>query len=263
MSALCIAPGCAARGRHHTTCQRDDCAGCLPRLAADGLRLCHPHVTWLANDATELPRLYDALGLALRGAGGSGEHVTRSADGSPGINTAAADARHAIRNALTTWCRLIADERGLGLPVRTRVEERPPGFVGPLRLLAEPDDRLRSLGAYLARHAEWLAASDYADEVVPALRDLAHGLPYRIAYPGGARKYPLALPDGSYAACPEQVAPEGTPGPENCPGTLWTILRRDASLLPSEIACNHDEQHRWPTSRWIKLGARLLTEVAA
>lgn len=231
----CIARSCRSLGYHVAACDDADCRGCQPRRAADGLQLCGMHRDRIAEDAVAAATLHGELALALTSSGAPGEKVKRSDEGSPGVNPAAADARSEIRSTLASWCRLIGEERGLTLP----------------------EDKVTAMGRYLARHADWLAAHPAADDVVDELHELAHGRPRRIAYPGGSRKFPVALPDGSYAVCPESLTDEETGESVDCPGTLWTILRKDASLLPSEIACNHSEQHRWPTSRWLRLGARL------
>jgi hypothetical protein len=237
---LCAA-ACRMRGRHAPDCAQEACAGCLSRQARDGLRLCHLHTARIAEDAVEAARLHSELLHVLTGAGHLGELVRSSRDPNLTLNDAAADARTAIRATLVSWCRLISEERGISLPA----------------------DDMRAIGAYIARHAEWLAAHEAAADASAELHELAHGQPRRIAYPGGGRRFPIALPDGTYARCPEQTAVDDAETPEPCPGTLWTILRRDASLLPSEVVCNHDETHRWPTSRWLKLGAQLLGRSAA
>jgi hypothetical protein len=234
----CAVAVCRAYGRHQSDCPGEDCRGCLPRPARDGLRLCDVHTRHLADDAVEAARLHSELLHVLTGSGRPGELVRTSRDPNLTINDAAADARVAIRATLVSWCRLISEERGISLPA----------------------DDIHAIGAYIARHAEWLAAHEAAADASAELHELAHGQPRRIAYPGGGRRFPIALPDGTYARCPERDDAE-TPGP--CPGTLWTILRRDASLLPSEVVCNHDETHRWPTSRWLRLGAQLLGRSAA
>jgi hypothetical protein len=200
--------------------------------------------------------------LVLTGTNGFGEKVRTSSDPNLQLNDAAADARLAIRATLVSWCRLVSEERGISLPGRWQVRERPPGFIGPMPREWITIDEMQAIGAYLAKHAEWLAAHPAADDAVTELHDLAHGEARRIAYPGGGRRFPIPGPDG-HARCPEKTAVDDTETLEPCPGTLWTILRRDASLLPSEVVCNHDETHRWPTSRWLKLGALIAGQGAA
>jgi len=110
---LCAIPGCAIRGRHLPGCDDDDCRGCLPRLATEGL-ICETHERWAAQHLAEIERLCPdarlvAAGQVRRGHGGTG--------GKPGsrspANDDALDVMDAIQNALTTMAREIADERGL------------------------------------------------------------------------------------------------------------------------------------------------------
>lgn len=113
MTGLCQIPGCAIRGRHLPGCDDDDCRGCLPRLAEDGI-VCTTHERWAAQHLAEIERLCPdarlvAAGQVRRGHGGTG--------GKPGsrspANDDALDVMDAIQNALTTMAREIAEERGL------------------------------------------------------------------------------------------------------------------------------------------------------
>jgi hypothetical protein len=215
--SLCISPRCKARGYHHPDCGNADCGGCLPRLAADGLRLCHLHTRRIAEDATQAAELHDELTLRLTGAGQAGQRMSGTPDHGTDLDPRAVDARATIRHTLVSWCHLIAEERGHALPA----------------------DTVPALGAYVARHAEWLAATEYADEA----SDELHGLVsagYPIAYPSGARVFPIG-------SCPH----------EGCAGTIKAILRRVDSLLPSSLQCDADEEHAWAADQWIALGRKL------
>jgi len=110
---LCQIPGCAIRGRHLPGCDVDDCRGCLPRLATEGL-ICDACMArperWLAEIIEFTPDAWAvARGEVRRGHGGTG--------GKPGsrspANDDALDVMDAIQNALTTMAREIAEERGL------------------------------------------------------------------------------------------------------------------------------------------------------
>jgi hypothetical protein len=57
MTQLCAIPGCRQRNRHLPTCT-DDCLGCLPRLAEDGI-VCEQHVRWAAESLAEIIALTD------------------------------------------------------------------------------------------------------------------------------------------------------------------------------------------------------------
>jgi hypothetical protein len=110
-ATLCQIPGCRQRNRHLPTCT-DDCLGCLPRVATEGL-ICDVDMArperWLAEIIALTPDARrKAYGLVRHGSGGGGKPGSRS----PG-NDDAMDALHAVSNALTTMARAIADERGL------------------------------------------------------------------------------------------------------------------------------------------------------
>jgi hypothetical protein len=111
VTQLCAIPDCRQRNRHLPTCT-DDCLGCLPRIATEGL-ICDVDMArperWLAEIIALTPDARrKAYGLVRHGSGGGGKPGSRS----PG-NDDAMDALDAVSNALTTMARAIADERGL------------------------------------------------------------------------------------------------------------------------------------------------------
>jgi hypothetical protein len=111
MTQLCAIPNCRQRNRHLPTCT-DDCLGCLPRLATEGI-VCEAHVGWARDDLGWIIRLAPdarraAYGLVRHGSGGGGKPGSRS----PG-NDDAMDAINAVQSALTTIARDIAETRGL------------------------------------------------------------------------------------------------------------------------------------------------------
>src|SRR5690606_12537238 len=130
---------------------------------------------------------------------GAAERTSGSPDPTRLPNPAAMEARGTIRAVLAAWCRLIAEERGVELP----------------------EDTVAAMGAYIARHAHWLAAHPAAGEASDELRELAHGRPWRVAYPDGTRRVEVGpcLYDG-------------------CEGTIRAVLRASDSLLPSRIVCD-------------------------
>lgn len=219
-SALCVSPHCTARGYHHPDCDNPDCAGCTPRLAADGLRLCPMHTRRIAEDAARAAELHDEIALRLTGAGQAAERTSGTPDHGTELDPRAVDVRATIRHTLVGWSRLIAEERGIGLPA----------------------DELPAIGAYVAKHAEWLAATEYAGEASGELHDLVSGA-YQVAYPSGVRVFPVGL-------CPK----------DGCPGTVKAILRpKDPLSLPSSLQCDTDEAHVWLASanEWMSLGRKL------
>lgn len=223
---LCVAPTCWSRGHHLPTCS-GDCDGCSPRLALDGLRLCGYHTDHIGTDAAKLADLHAEIGIQLGASGTGAEKTSGTKDPGLRINERAVEVRAEIRHVLVGWTRLIAEERAFQLP----------------------DDSIAAIGAFVATSATWLAATDYADEASTELRELV-GRAWGIAYPSGVRRFQVKH-DGQPVPCPM------TADDQPCPGTLWTILRRTDSLLPSALACDVHEDHQIPADRWLTLGRQL------
>lgn len=245
---LCTAPRCTSRGYHWDDCDDTTCTGCQPRLAADGLNLCVNDVDWLGRNAVKAADLHAELATNLVASGGQGEKTSGTPSRGATLNDRAAEARTTVRAVLSSWCRLVSEERGI-YPPKRRVEKLLPlGFIGPPPLVWTLDDTPTAMGAYLALHADWLAAHPAAGECADELRDLVR-LAHPIAYPTGTRSYP--------------VGPCSTINPD-CTGTLQAVLRRVDSLLPSALVCDTDPTHELPADRWITLGRMLRTkEIAA
>jgi hypothetical protein len=241
---VCVSPRC----RRNADGQPD------PRAAADGLNLCWVCTRVLGEDILITAVRYRQLGLVLAAAGRPGEKTSGSRDPNAHLNLRAAALRRDVERVVGGLAARVADERGFTWPTEPYVPQRPPGFIGPLPQMYVRSTRLPVLVRFVARSAQWLAARGDAADTAGRLRELATGETYRVAFPGGVRKFVLPGMGGEkYLACPETVE-DGQP----CPGVLWTILRRDGDRLPSQLMCNHDEVHQWPTQQWLKLGRRLL-----
>jgi hypothetical protein len=219
---LCAAPTCR-QPRHQDGCVEGRCAPHPPWPAADGMRLCVRHTDAIATDAQSAAALYDELGVALTTPERPGERVSGTGAARGAINERAVDARGTIRATLVAWCRLVSEERGVVLPT----------------------DTVPAMGAYLNVHGQWLAAHPAAGECSDELRELAHGEPWRVAYPSGTRVMVIA-------PCPV----------EGCDGMVKAIVRPADHLLPSELRCDADTDHAWPASRWHAF-QRAVTKAAA
>lgn len=186
---LCEAD-CAIRGRHAPGCEDGDaCRGCQPRQAVDGLRLCVVHADRLADDLVQAPALYDDLALVLVRRGKDGERMSGSSSAAPIPDEDVMEARTDIRSALLRLAKLVAWERGVH-PPRTSVGGK--SYV---------DTRPAALGAFLAKHAQWLAAHKDAGTFATTLHRITGGRVRAIAYPSGSdRLYvgdcPLLVTDG-------------------------------------------------------------------
>src|SRR5512144_3192594 len=166
---LCLLARCAVPGRHREHCDDEQCRGCQPARARDGGRLCELHTLHIGQDAARLAELYDVLALRLLGGSGHGEPVSGTPDDTRVPNPAAVEVRTDIRHTLVAWYRLISEERGWSLPA----------------------DEVADLAGYVARSAQWLAATEYADEVADELHDLVRRA-RQVAYPSGARVIEIA-----------------------------------------------------------------------
>ncbi|WP_435233345.1 hypothetical protein [Micromonospora aurantiaca (nom. illeg.)] len=201
---LCVAAHCYTPRQHGPACPGGDCRGCLPRLAADGLRLCSVDVRRLVEDARTAAVLHEDLALTLIRRGRGGEKVAGSSSGAPVPDDEVREARSAIRSELVRLARLIHEERGHALPA----------------------DDIVSIAAYVARNDRWLAAHEAADEHAKDLRDLASDArPWRLAYRSGSdRLYigdcPLVLTDldGVESVCGERLYVYGAHHLVHCAG---------------------------------------------
>lgn len=232
---LCAATRCAIKGRHTTDCTSDTCRGCLPRQAADGLYLCEIHDRVIGEDALVTALRYTDLGRILTGGSQALGDIVSGTKTSVGLelNERAAEMRAIIKHRLVAIVKMISEERGLPLPA----------------------DRVPDLARYIAKHSRWLAAHSAAGDISDELAETASEA-FHIAHPTGARRYQLKDPDGQAVKCPESVD-DG----EACPGSLWTILRRTDSLLPSELACDHDNDHYVPADQWMTFGRKWAKEI--
>ena len=254
---LCEAPRCAIRGQHAPDCGTDGCVGCLPRVAVDGLRLCGMHVDNLARDIDACPALHADLALVLAASERPGERVSGGLGGSLSLNERATVARHAVRHVLVSWALLVASERGVSVPARvitwTEVQERPsPEFIGPMPLVElsrHEEPTVRLIAVMLGRHVQWLSAHPAAGECADGFAERVAEA-RRVAYPTGARVFVVG-------PCPAQ----GDDG--RCEGQIRAVLRRVDALLPSELLCSDNDEHRWGAGMWLRLGRQMRAMEAA
>lgn len=239
MTLLCASPRCRIPGRHFDDCDREGCGGCLRGRAADGLRLC-PHCTRrIATDAVEGARLWYEVGEQLAAGGSTGVPVANPHPGLA-ISPRAVAMRAEIRHTLASWVRLISEDRGIALPGHWVLVRLPAGVEGPLVRSWALDESQHALGAYVARHAEWLAAQEFAGEAAEELRTLRSSA-WAVAYPEGVSIRHIG-------PCPERE--DGG----LCPGNVRAIMRAADSLLPDKVVCDVDSTHEWPSQRWRMLG---------
>lgn len=60
-------------------------------------------------------------------------------------------------------------------------------------------------------------------------------------------------------SCPEVglVIVDGVDVQESCTGGLWAVMQSAVTLLPKQIICDKDGNHKWSPSSWRDLGRRL------
>jgi hypothetical protein len=175
----CLNPRCAIPRRHRDDCAGEPCKGCLPGWAADGLRLCAVCCRRLGENAVKAAGLHGELELMLRPSGTDGQATGKPGSASPPRDAVVA-MRTEIRAVLVSWCRLVSEERGIGLP----------------------RDEVTAMGDYLRRHSDWLAATEYAGEAADELASLVSRA-WGLAYPSGTRRIevgPCPRCDGTLTA---------------------------------------------------------------
>ncbi|MEV7267078.1 hypothetical protein AB0N38_26300 [Micromonospora aurantiaca] len=216
---LCVAEHCYTPRQHGPACPGGDCRGCLPRLAADGLRLCSVDVRRLVEDARTAAVLHEDLALTLIRRGRGGEKVAGSSSGAPVPDDEVMEARSAIRATLVALCRVILNERGIGWPA----------------------DEVTAMSAYVEQHHVWLAAHPAADEHARDLRDIASDpRTRRLAYPAGSDR--MYIGD-----CPLEVTvidpePHTPPRREVCGERLYVY---GAHHLVHCAGCDTEETVEW------------------
>lgn len=195
----------------------------MRRRVVAGTRLCRACHDSLVTALEKLPGLYRECGRLLAG---SDRPRDRTSGGPlPGLpfNAAAADARDSILRVLASWSGLVVEQRHVTAPRRT---------VG-------------ALAGFLGRHVDWVAAQSIACDVTDEVAELVRSA-RRVAYPRPLRRVPVG-------ACVEV----------GCGGGLFAVVDPDEALLPSEICCDTDPQHRWPAHRWTQLRRSMSTEPSA
>lgn len=225
---LCASPRCSIRGRHVSDCDDETCWGCLPRQADDGVYLCAVCARQLPEHALTIALRYADLGRVLTATSSALGDIVSGSKRETGLqlNEQAAEMRMTIKHRLVSIVKMISEERGFD----------------------QPEDRVPALARYIAANGRWISAHAAAGDLADELADTASDA-FRLVQPSGARRYQLKDPSGRPVGCRETVEDD-----QPCPGSLWTILRRTDSLLPSELVCDHDGDHFVPADKWLTFG---------
>jgi hypothetical protein len=186
MNQLACAATCTIPAHHLDTCnQPNDCRGCLPGHAADGLVLCTHHTRLLPELALNAAKLYGVLGSRLLPAGGTGPRTSGSKPGAPTPDDTVMQTRADIQRTLVVLAQRIADQRGVTPPLRWSIVRLPHGVEGPAARRARPTGHRMALAQFVGKHAEWLAAQDDAGHICDLLVHYGRigGPTWRLAYP--------------------------------------------------------------------------------
>ncbi|WP_434598865.1 hypothetical protein [Streptomyces sp. A5-4] len=205
-------------------CKGVDClsgtdSAALRNRAVAGLRLCRVCRERLSVRLRELPALFEECGIALGGSSPGGLREKTTGGPLPGMpfNTDAAEARTAIVSVLGSWSGLVAEERGLYAPRRSVVP----------------------MAAFLARHADWLAAHPAAVEITEEVARLV-------------RKSRRAV-----RRDPRRRVPVGPCVESGCHGQLAAYVGAEGVAAAGEIRCGVDPRHTWPGHLWTRLSRSL------
>lgn len=167
---LCIR-GCTIRGRHIADECTEDCTGCLPARATDGLLVCIRCEKTTREGLRDIAGLWADLGDPRRAPVPRQGGV--SDDGPPLlIGDAARDARSAIRACLVAWCHVLNEDYAITYPA----------------------DTVRAMAHHVAVQAGRLLTSEHADQLVHDVAGISKDA-WRLARPAGRR--------GVYAQCPD------------------------------------------------------------
>ncbi len=187
-----------------------------PTKAAAGAQLCTGHIRRLEQDLAEAPALYDRLEAALQPGGSNGPRITGTSTKPLPINPAAAEARTRLRDILTEWTRLVAEERDMHPPTTPTVPR---------------------LAGFLLTHHRWIAEQPWVDELILEIREYQQGARW-VLNPGQTRRIEIGL-------CGER--PNEVMG-ELCPGVLIATIRagqEDAMTVTCPECGQVFEPHQW------------------
>ncbi|WP_214103211.1 hypothetical protein [Acrocarpospora catenulata] len=191
-----------------------------PRRAADGLNLCRGCLKGMHRNLSDLPWLHAEVVTSMPTTRATGSAPV-SGSRTPGlpVNLRAGELHSQMGHDLRTIAGWVAKDRGIHLPV---------------------DGRVGSVCAWLAKHVNWLAASQYAADVRGVLTELV-GRAWAVIDPD---RRPMEV-----GPCVELV--DSTP----CDGMLWASVLDVGDPRPSKIWCDGCELELTP-EQWYRFGRR-------
>jgi len=204
-------------------------------VVRDAAYLCGSCRDRLARLLADLPVLFAELEESLTTARRRPPARARSSGLS--LEPIVVKAREHLAMWLFGWVRVVAEERGLTLP-----------------LSEQPD----VLAHWLGRHLDWLAHQPFADEVLANLEE-THREARAARQIVPPRVFPLKDPTGDPVRCTHHAEGPVRAGrqPPTCQGIVTAVVRDASPLLPSELTCSGDPAHAWAPHEWMTLGRQV------
>lgn len=202
-----------------------------PRTALDGLYVCAGHRKGLALDLLDLPGMHERLTERHTVRAGGQSEIRSGGHAGLAIQDRVARARGNIYTGLSGWSRVVAAERGFGLPT----------------------DNVRAMSQYLlgprASMLDWLCAQPWIDEAVDTF-DQLHRDAFGLLYPRGRRRFEVG-------DCIEVTSCDvATQAEQRCPGRMLATITDQDDELPSAMYCDCCGLEI-TADRWITYGRRV------
>jgi hypothetical protein len=182
------------------------CQGCANRFAVD-----LGDVPWLVGQLTLTITRQAVLDQ---------RNGPRSAETPVAFHLKASDVLDRLTGTLTSWVRLVSEERGHG------------------RKLPAPGPS--SLAGWLLAEVEWIRHHDAGAEAFDEIGDRVRDARHVVDTPRNRATFPVC-------PCPET----------DCPGEVRAYIPRADDDRP-HLTCTADPGHTWPGEQWLHFGKRVL-----
>lgn len=199
-----------------------------PRTPDHGLRICRGHAKALPDRILTLAQLHTELAANLCNPGGHGEKVSGTADVGLKLNTTVADLRHAIKNELAGWCRIVCEDRDVSPP---------------------DSDDATSLARFLVTHCVWISTQPWVEDLWAALVHDPTAREREVSPALTSRARAVLSPSGTRKAELGEVCPD-------CGGGLLVMVRDEDDTRPSDLWCEQCGRN-WRPEEWLRLGKRI------
>jgi hypothetical protein len=188
------ATGCTSLGRHLSHCDSpdDQCRGCMPREAVDGL-LCARCWGNLQRDVRTAPSIVDWIREHVEPSAQWGERVnSREIDAPAPLTVTAVDDADGLHSMLASWALLILEEHPSALS-RPKLERQWRTQDGTVVGLLPDSSATTGLCRFIDRHAEWASEQPWVGEMVTEIGRVVRTLLARYPQAERARHMPQVL----------------------------------------------------------------------